>query len=282
MSTALPATAQRTIDRRVAVRPDGFVRIANLAGSLKVTGWDRDSLVVTGTVDESRGVSFHLGVAEDGARVGIWSDDVVAARPSHLEMYVPRTSQVWIRTGSAEVNVAQLTGGVDINTTTGRITVNGNPRELFAESLGGAIDVAVDTRSVRAKTASGDIRVRGTVRDASATSVSGNLTIEGESFERGSFESVDGDIRYFGRVGRGGALDFISHSGVVEFLLSADASAEFFVSTFYGDFDDQFGVKPAYGGNKLRGREIRFTLGTGGGHVTVRNFKGRVVLRRKG
>jgi len=165
---------------------------------------------------------------------------------------------------------------------TGAIRVRGNPGELFVETLAGRIDVDADARTVRARTASGAITVRGGIRDVVATSVSGDLEIAGDRFERGSFESVDGDIRYFGNVGHGSALDFTDHSGTIEFALPPGASGDFVVGTFYGEFDNRIGVRTTESGSKVRGTEYRFTLGSGGGQITVRNFKGRVVLRSKG
>lgn len=278
-----PLLAQRTVDQRFVFRPDGYIRIHNLAGSVKVTVWDRDSVAVMGTIFEPRPGDWFVGGTLDGMKLGVWSNDAPSnLKPSHLEVRVPRTAHVWVKTASAEVVVTDVAGGVDISSVSGRIVVAGSPRELYVESLGGEISIDANTRSLRAKTASGNIHIRGAIRAVTATSVSGNLTIEGDGFERGSFESVDGDIRYFGNVGRASALDFINHSGAIEFLLPPTAAGDFVISSFQGGFDDQFGVRAQSRESKLKGTEVRFTLGDGGGQVAVRNFKGRVVLRRKG
>jgi hypothetical protein len=276
------AEAQVAVSRRAAVSADAYVRIHNLAGRVTVTGWEQDSVVVTGTVHEpAAGEGFYFGGAGDVAKLGVWSDNVTSVEPSMLEVRVPVGARVWIKTASADVRVTGVTGGVDVTSVTGAIGVTGSPAELFAETLGGRIDIDADTRAVRAKTASGAIAVRGRIRDIIATSVSGDLEVEGDRFERGSFESIDGDILYRGNVGRASALEFTSHSGVIDFVLPADAAAEFTIGTFYGSFEDRFGVTARNTGSKLKGQEYAFTLGSGAGTVVVRNFKGRVVLRRK-
>jgi hypothetical protein len=280
---ALPVAAQTRVERRAALKADGFVRIYNMAGSVKVTPWEKDSLLVTGDVVVPAGGDFFFGAMPEGAKLGVWTDlPVKEVKPSNLDVRVPRNSQVWVKTGSAETFVGDVAGGVDVNSVTGKITITGSPREAYAESLGGDIDIDVTTRSLRARTASGNIRIRGPIRDVTATTVSGNMTVEGDRFERGNFESVDGDIRYFGNIGTASAFEFINHSGTVEFTLPAAASAEFMISTFQGGFEDQFGVRAHVGESKLKGQEISFTVGNGGGQVTVRNFKGHIVLRRKG
>lgn len=279
--TPASAQTQRQLNERVAFRSGGYVRIHNLAGSVHVIGWDRDSVVVTGTVWETKSDRFMMGASEGGVKMGLWDPDAAAVKPSTLQVRVPRGSHVWIKTGSADISVDGVLGGVDVNSVTGRITVGGTPREVFAESMGGAIDVATNTRTVRVTTASGNISLRGAIVDASARTVSGGLSVASGEFERGRFESVDGDILYSGDIGRGSWLDFINHSGAVEFILPEVAAAEFMISTFEGGLDDRYGVRVTHGGNKLKGREMSFTLGGGGGHVAVRNFKGLVVLRRK-
>jgi hypothetical protein len=280
---AAPAHAQamRKVDQRVPFGQGGFVRIHNMAGSVQVIGWDRDTVAVTGSVWETKTERFDMHAYGDGVKMGVWDPDAAAVKPSVLEVRVPRGSHVWVKTGSADITIDGVQGGTEAISVTGRIRVAGTPREVFAESMGGAIDVAADTRTVRVATASGHIAVRGAIVDASARTVSGDLTVDGSQFERGRFESVDGDIRYSGEIGRGSWLDFINHSGIVEFTLPPKVAAEFVVSTFEGGLDDRYGVRVTYGGNKLKGKEMSFTIGMGGGHVAVRNFKGQVVLRRK-
>jgi hypothetical protein len=279
--TAANASAQTPIERRFAARPDGWVRIANLAGTVKVTGWDRDSVVVTGTVEEPPGAAFYLGYGEEGVKLGIWTDEPVSnLRPSVLEIRVPRASRVFVRSGSADIDIAGLTGGLDVNSVTGRIVVNGALRELRAESFAGPIEISGASANVSAKTAGGAITLRGVRGIVVATTVTGDLGVMADSIERGTFESVDGDVRFAGTIGRGSAIDVVSHGGTIEFSLPPRTSADFAISMFHGPFEDRFGVKPAYGGNKLNGQEITFTIGSGGGQVSVRSFKGGVILSR--
>ena len=49
-STATAARGQAPVDRRLPADRDVSLRIYNLAGSVRVIGWDRDSVAVTGTL----------------------------------------------------------------------------------------------------------------------------------------------------------------------------------------------------------------------------------------
>ena len=48
-----PLAAQEKISRRLAVDPDVSIRIVNLTGATRVSGWDADSVAVTGSAQSA-------------------------------------------------------------------------------------------------------------------------------------------------------------------------------------------------------------------------------------
>src|SRR5262245_59077953 len=100
------ATAQKdapgtAVNRTIAVVPDGFIRIFQLTGSVRVQGWDRDSLAISGTVNVPAQGEFTVTPGKQGARVYLWGPDELRAQPSQLLIRVPRNSRLWIKTQSA-------------------------------------------------------------------------------------------------------------------------------------------------------------------------------------
>jgi len=279
LANAAPAAAQRRIDERRAIRPGGMIRIHNMVGSVRVTAWDRDTIAVTGVVRETKQEQFTLGAFGDGAKLGIW-DATGDIGPSDFEVHVPAASSVWVKTASADVIVAGVTGGVDLYSVTGSLRIEGRPREVYAESMAGDVSVDGETRSVRVRTASGGMRLAGALLDVTATTVSGTVDIAGDRIQRGRFESVDGAVRWNGPFERHASMDFITHSGAVEFTLPQGAAADVIFDTFEGNIDDGLGVGIRRSGSKLKGSEFQFTLGQGGASVSVRTFKGNVMLRK--
>lgn len=273
-----PLSAQRVLNERRAAPAAGSIRIHHQAGSLRLIGWDRDTIAVTGTVHERGNDRFYMGVSGQGSKMGIWASESDSLPPSHLEVHVPRGSSVWIKTVSADVNVGGVTGGVDVFSVAGGIEVTGSPRELHAETMGGSVSADVITRSARLKSASGPIEMRGRIADAAAHNVSGTITVRG-ALEHGRFESVDGDIRYIGAVPRSAALDFVNHSGAVHISLPADARADLFVTTYDGKLENAFKTRILQASNRFKGEEYTFALNGGGAQITVHTFSGGVVLR---
>lgn len=280
-ATAQPATAQREIAERFAAVADGYVRVQNIAGSVKVIGWDRDSIAVSGTVYDTPAERFEVQGGDGAVKLGLWDTSVERAEPSHIEVRLPARSRVWIRTGSAAIHVSNVTGGLDVNSVGGDIEVRGEPREVFVESMTGRVTLDVRTAVGRAKTVTGAILMRGAIADATATSVSGNVLIEDATIERGSFESVDGELRFVGQLRRGSSLDFVTHAGAVEFLLPAATDAEFRFSTYEGGLRSEFGAQVRTTISKIKGSEQSFILGQGGARVNIRTFRGRAIVRSR-
>lgn len=275
-----PLLAQeRRINDRVPANPDVMIRIHNMVGSVQVRAWDRDSIAVTGTVTETTVDRFTVHSAGAGAKLGIWDSSNEGLGPSHLEVMVPIASTVWIKTASATIDVSGVRGGLDLYSVSGDIRITGTPREVYAESMGGRISLSAETRSARVKTGSGAIALGGELADVTATTVSGSIEVRGDAIRRARIESVDGRIVWQGTFADRASLDFTTHAGPIEFQLDRNSSADFTISTFEGTLDDQWGVRVQYGGSKLKGRELRFTIGEGNASVLARTFKATVTLR---
>lgn len=274
LAWAAPAAGQQQVSAGHALAPDGLVRVWAGAGTLRVEGWDRDSVTVTGTIPP--GKRFMLG----GSRAGVKSaiDHMEEGDVSHLVVRVPRGSQVWLKTAAGDVTVTGLSGTLDVYTVTGAVTVSGNLRATRLESMGGPLTVTGSAASLVARTATGDLRLAAAVEDATATTVSGRLLLDAARVQRGRFETVDGPIRWDGALLRGSALEFVTHGGGVELFLPRATAGEFELNSFQGTVRSELGGPRAAGG----GRKEAFVLGDGGGtHVSVRSFRGDVAIRRK-
>lgn len=272
------ASAQRTLNERHTAAPRGPIRIHLYAGSLRVTGWDRDSIVVTGTAQERGSDRFYISVGANGSKLGLWPQGSDSLPPSHLDVRVPQGSSVWIKTVDAAIVVDSVAGGLDLYSVSGTIDAGGRPRELYAESMSGNITARMQTRAARLKTASGAIDLGGHIDDAGTQTVSGGTVVHGGAIAHGRFESVDGDIRYDGAVPRAASLDFVNHGGRVVLRLPGDAAADLTVNTFEGRITNDFAARMVQTGSGFKGRDYAITLNGGGARITVRTFKGEITV----
>ena len=281
LAAVASAEAQRALDSRRAVTPTASIRISGTFAELRIRGWNKDSVVVTGTVPNDAqfggGVLPTSGGPSPGAKFYVESPTGIPA--GTLEMRVPAGARVWAKAGSAAIDVQGVTGGLDLNVIGGSVHVVGSPRELTVEAMDAAITVEGSPPWARLKTASGDIILGAGSEDAAVTTVSGNIRIAGR-YERLRISSVTGPVAFNGDVIRGGSLDVDTHSGTVDLGFTPNLSADVDIATISGRIDNAFNKRAPIAGREGRGQELGFTAGTGGARIYVRSFKGNLKLSR--
>ena len=268
--------AQETVDYARPMAADASIKVWNGGGSVRVEGWDVDSLEVTGTVEPASGGRFFAVAENDVAKVGVEGDQAEVG--GRLVVRVPTGATVWIRTGSADVVVRGLTGSVDVHTVAGRVDVRSLPTTFYAESMGGELELDLDGGIARANTGTGDITFTGSVQDLALRTVSGALHVTASELRRGQFTTVDGHIGFRGAIHPAGVLTFETHSGDVAVRLPPSLSADVRLSTVQGDIEVGFpdaGTPRAGDGRLTR----LFQVGAGGGEISVRSWSGTLSLQ---
>ena len=283
-ATAAPAVveSQQKIEVRRAVTRDVYVRLNGPFASLKVTGWQKDSLFLVGSLAKEARFEGAMGGTGDAPAAGVkfFIDGPTSINASgSLELFVPEGATVWAKSGSANIEVTGITGGLDLNIVGGAITVAGKPRELNIESMDGTVTVNGSPNWMRAKTASGDVTIRGSCSDLGITTVSGTVNVRDGRFERTRIESVTGNISFGAYMDRAGSLLMDSHSGTIE-LFIGKMSLDIEATTITGTITNSVSTRRPTPGRDGRGEELTLALGTGDARATLRSFKGNIKLIR--
>jgi hypothetical protein len=271
--------AQEQVSRAFALSPEGSVRITNLtdSGSIRVIGWDKDSVVVAGTI--ARGSRFFGGGGYQGVKMFVDVDKsgfTKVAGTSDLVVRVPARARIWLNTAMASVEVNGVSGQVDVMAVGSHVRLQGTPSELRAETMNGDVEVTASPSYLRLKTATGHITWNGSSEDVALTTVSGKIVINGGTVNRARFESIDGDIRFSGGVTKSASVTFDTHGGDVTLLLAKDTDA--FVESS-GPSSDLFGKRSKAAGERAQRETNYATVGKPaetGARIVVRSFKGRV------
>jgi len=289
---ASPAGAQGRIEQRWPLDAGGSVRIVSPFGSIRVLGWDAESLAVSGRL-EARAGRFHAAGDSHVRKVGV---DVPAnvrdPGRAWLEVRVPRGATVWVQSTAADIDVVGVDGTVDLSSAGGTIHVVGTPQDVTAETMSGSVELVGGTGRARVKTVSGDILLRGASQDLGASTLSGRITVRaagwqrgGTGVQRGRFESVTGDVRFDGDLGRGGVVELESQSGAIDLRVPASTVADFDVLTIGGTITNTLSTAQPQLPAATAGRELRFSTGAGGGgggaQIIIRSFKGAISLAAK-
>jgi DUF4097 and DUF4098 domain-containing protein YvlB len=280
---ALPraAVAQQKVDIHRAAVPAVSVRLAGAIASVRIVGWDRDSIVLIGGVGAGSridGGTYKSSGPVQGMKFWVEAPDEGSARANKFELRVPRQARVWIKTGSADVEASGVTGGLDLNIVGGSVRVSGKPRELIVESMDGDVSVAGKPEYARLKTATGDITLSGGGEDVTLTSVSGAIRVPDGTVQRGRFESVTGPIVFAGDFAPAGDARFDTHSGAIELRLRRPANFEIDAASITGTIENVWSAARPVAGHEGRGMELGISSGMGGARVSIRSFKGNVRL----
>lgn len=279
LAAATSVESQQAVETRRAVTPNASVRISGTFAALRIRGWNKDSVVITGTVPNDAhfagGFLAPAGSASPGAKFFVESQSGVPA--GTLELRVPAGARVWAKAGSATIDAEGVSGGLDLNVIGGSVHVVGSPRELTVEAMDGAITVEGAPPWARLKTASGDITLGNGSEDAAVTTVSGDIRVAGQ-YERLRISSVTGPVNFTGDIVRGGSLDVDTHSGAIDLRLSPKLSADVDIATISGRIENGFNKRAPIAGREGRGQELGFTAANGGARVYIRSFKGNVRL----
>src|SRR5881394_3141925 len=229
-----PASGNR-FEQRWPFAADGSVRIVNPAGRIRVIGWDTDSLAVSGRGPGSLAAAGTANVRK-----------LIVTGKAELEVHVPRGARVWVKSASADIDVVGVDGTLDLNSVGSAIHVVGTPADVTAETMGGPVELAGGSGRARVKTVSGDILLRGASVDLGASTLSGTIVVRaagwqrgGTGVQRGKFESVTGDVRFDGELGRGGIVELESQSGAIALRVPATTVADFDLVTIAGSITNR-------------------------------------------
>lgn len=272
--------AAKPVDETRAANPDARISIENVAGSVRVTGWDGNEVHVTGTVgDATEGLSVtggpdHLSIEVEIPR-GNHGGDVSA----DLEIQVPAGCQLEVETVSASIDATELSGRAELSSVSGSITLAGRPSGADVETVSGAIQIRGSGTPVDVESVSGSITLTGVAGQVDVSTVDGSIAVTSEEIRRGDFEAVSGDIRISGALAADAHLDIEGHSSSITLAVPSGTSARFDVTTFSGDIDNGLGPAAESAGGYAPGKSLEFTLGSGSAEVSIETFSGNVVLK---
>jgi DUF4097 and DUF4098 domain-containing protein YvlB len=276
---AHPALAAQVDERRPAT-PDGLVEIENPAGSVRVIGWSKAEVAVTGSL--GRRASLSLTGDPQRTRVEVEVDGNPHSTRSDIEVHVPAGSRVSVESFASSITVAEVTGPVTAETVNGSVSVAGSVKEVSAESVNGAVEVSGSPTRVHVGTVNGALTVRGARGELEASTVNGEVRIVGGGpFTRAQLESVSGAISFEGALSAHADLRAQTVSGAVELLLPASVAANFTVSTFSGDIETDFGAAVYRSGRHTPQKELTFSTGGGGAKVAIETLSGGISLRKR-
>lgn len=226
------APAPVRVERGWPLAADGLVKIHNYVGRVRLIGWDRDSVHVSGTV------AAHLSIFGGGTRAGIKLGPDGGQREARdvadLIVRVPAGANVSVRGAATDIEAEGLVTAADLSTVGGRITVRGAPQSLVAEAMDGSVTVSGTPSVFRARTATGAIVFDGAALDLALRTVSGAIDVRGGPVGTARLESIAGDVQFHATVQREGQITIETHGGDIEAVVPKESLSRVTARSFRG------------------------------------------------
>jgi len=298
------AAAQTSVDETKAVKPDGLVEINNVSGSVRIIGWDKTEVHVTGTLEKNvERLDFDVRDGRTEIKV-VLPKHAHNDTSAHLTIQVPAASQLEVETVSASVNVENLSEmesapetisirsvsgnvktearaqTVSLQTVSGDISFAGTADRMKGETVSGDVTCSGAISSLAAKTISGEVTAKGVQREAEISTVSGDAELDLETIRKAVLTSMSGDIDLEGALAEEGRINASTQSGDIMIRFAKEVSAEFEVSAISGNIKTELGGATSSVERTNFGRALRFSVGTGAGLVHLRTVSGDITLLR--
>lgn len=275
------APPQIKVDRRVAATGTTGLQVTNVAGSVRVTAWDRPEVQVTGEL--GAGVE-RLDVLREGSDIVV---KVVLPRGkstrdanANLRISVPRSHRVEASTVSADVDVQGIGSALEVQTVAGDLRVDCACTDLELKSVSGDGDISAGGRATRATadTVSGDFRFRGLAGDLEVASISGDIAIGESTLGAVRVRSTSGDVQIDARATARTAVQVETVSG--DSRITARGATGFTIDarSFSGEIGTCFGVSGEPTSKYGPGSKLDHRRGDGSVRVRVNSVSGDVTI----
>lgn len=207
--------AAQSVDKQLSITSGTQLQIKVQRGDLQIQTWDKDEVSVTGTLDElSEGFVFeqkgnNLTIEDKMPRHYNGSDD----KGSKLTIKVPKTVKLNADTISANMQIAQIKGELDLNSVSGNITADGlggSPSlhtvsgdittkglegKVMLETVSGKIQDTESQGEIKYRLVSGDLNSQTLAEKVKVEQVSGEITADFSKAKEISVRTVSGDTQ---------------------------------------------------------------------------------------
>ncbi|WP_154221273.1 DUF4097 family beta strand repeat-containing protein [Xanthomonas oryzae] len=201
---AVPAAAQTAIKQSHPMARGRRVELENIAGSIRVRGWDRDEVALTGSLGEGQ----RLQVDESANRLQfevIYPRNSRNSKGAELKLRVPRGAVLQVDAVSAAVDVDQVDlARLRLKSVSGDVIAAGRAKEAQLETVSGALRSTLSSGRTTLGTVGGQLNApTGASGAVAVESVSGDIRIGAGQVPRLRAERVRDDRGHRGRAGAG-------------------------------------------------------------------------------
>ncbi|MGO2128717.1 MAG: DUF4097 family beta strand repeat-containing protein [Pseudoalteromonas prydzensis] len=305
--TLLPflATAGEKINEQIEVPVNKRIFIDNQRGDVRIEGWDKPQLQITGELDD-KAQGYRLEVAGDRIEFIVkmprnnnngWN----SGDGSQLVIYMPKSSELEFTGVNATISAKNLIAGADIDVVNGDInlqnisgnisvdTVNGDVSaiglkgDIRYETVNGEINDKDSQGTLRFTAVNGDIKSKTAAQEVRLENVNGDIDFAFVALKSLRISTVNGESEiHINELLKGAQITYESVSGDADFYFPANVSARFEIEAhangkIINELSNDKAKKAKYGPSS----DLEFAVNGGDADIEIDTISGRIELRKK-
>lgn len=305
--TLLPffASAGEKINEQIEVPANKRIFIDNQRGDVRIEGWDKSQLQITGELDD-KAQGYRLEVAGDRIEFIVkmprnnnngWN----SGDGSQLVIYMPNSSELEFTGVNATISAKNLIAGADIDVVNGDInlqnisgnitvdTVNGDVSaiglkgDIRYETVNGEINDKDSQGTLRFTAVNGDIKSKTAAQEVRLENVNGDIDFAFQALKSLRISTVNGESEiHINELLKGAQITYESVSGDADFYFPTDVSARFEIEAhangkIINELSDDKVKKAKYGPSS----ELEFAVNGGDADIEIDTISGRIELRKQ-
>ena len=262
------AIAESRKEYRFNVGPQANVSVDTRYGAISVKPGSANQVLVTATAKSDK---VEVESQQNGNRVELGSRLRPGADPQSgrvdYEILVPPDATVHLRSSTGPITADGLQGDVTLEGADAQVEARNQRRgHLVVQTMRGPITLN-DVHN-------GHVEI---------TSISGDIHLNSVTAQLVRVDSTSGKIFYSGDFGLGGDYKFSTHTGDIEALVPATASAEFSAQSLQGQVQNDFPLQPRQHLHVALDATRAFmgTAGKAASGVVMRSFSGKIRLKQR-
>jgi DUF4097 and DUF4098 domain-containing protein YvlB len=204
-----------------------------------------------------------------------------------LTAIVPPGTRVRATSVAGSISAKDITGELALETVAGTVRIANGGRVTAAKSIAGTVEVT-DTNidgALSASSASGDIVLRRVkARQLDLGSISGTVVLDDVDCQQVKGQTVSGEVRFAGPLGKNARYELTSHSGTVQVALAGGTGFEVEATSFSGSVRSDFtfdSSSSAPGFGRRRPGSVRGVVGDGSAVLKLTTFSGNIVISKR-
>lgn len=282
------ARAKEDFHYSYPLQPGGRLDIDNTNGSIDITGWDRNTIDVSGTKyapSEDRLRDIQIKVDVNGNSVSIRTespkDSFHGGFGAHYTIRAP--SRLFLdraETTNGSFSIEDLEGGGRVTSTNGRISLARDSGDYQVETTNGSIDLEECSGIERAETTNGGVRGQLKTGAIEAQSTNGGIDftiLKPQDDKPVRVSTTNGGITLSLAEFHGNPISAETTHGGLTLRLPGDTNAQLTASNSFSSITMDL---PLSSTEELRKHDVRGQLGKGGALISARTSSGSIHIEK--